>query len=132
MKRRAHIGDGPDDGSILIETLIAAAILAAILGAAYQVTLESAARRDRIEARRYALMVARSALAAAGAATSLATGATEGVDGDDVWRVAAQPCGAGDRASPVGQLVCITVSVRSTRGGPPLVTLTTRRLAPAA
>jgi hypothetical protein len=74
-------------------------------------------------------MIARSELAAAGSALPLAPGTTQGVDGDDVWQVDMQPCGG---VSSAGVLYCIAVSVRSRSGGPPLIALNSRRLAPLA
>lgn len=120
-----------DDGSILIEALVATAIVAMILLATFQVSADSAARRRTLEARRYALMTARSQLAAVGFATPLAAGTTEGADDDQAWRIEIEPCGQG-AASTAGRLYCIAVSVRPLQGGPSLVTLTSRRLAPLA
>jgi hypothetical protein len=125
---RAPDQDAPatgDDGSVFIETLAALLLLAVALGGLFQVMADSAVRRREIEARLYALMVARSVLASAGAATPLAEGTAEGQDGDDVWRMEMRRCGSGG-----GGMYCVTVSVRDAAGGPPLAMLSTRRLAP--
>ncbi|MDR3509125.1 MAG: hypothetical protein P4L64_14625 [Caulobacteraceae bacterium] len=119
-------------GSVFIETLVATAIVALVLAAACQTVADSIARHQTMEARRYALMVARSQLAAVGSAIPLETGTTEGRDGDDIWRVDMGPCGSESAASTAGRLYCIAVSVRSAQGGAALVTLNSRRLAPLA
>lgn len=118
----------PDEGSIFIETLVALALLAMVLAGLYRVVADSAARRQQVEARRNALMVARSALATVGYATPYAVGATDGADGAQRWRIEMQPCGSAPRSA--GILYCVTVSVQDAAGGSPLVRLSTRRLAP--
>lgn len=118
-------------GSVFIEALVSAAIVAMILAAAFQVTADSAQRRRTLEARREALMIAQSELAAVGSALPVAPGSTEGAAGEDIWRVDMQPCGSG-RGSLAGRLYCVSVSVRSAVGGAPLATLNSRRLAPLA
>lgn len=130
MTRRGAATPPNDAGSIFIESLVALAVLAIVLAGAYRVLADSAARRHEVEARRYAVMVARSALATVGSATPFAAGATEGLDGPDIWRVEMQPCGSGSVGA--GVLYCIQVSVRAAAGGPALATLGTRRLAPLA
>ena len=117
-------------GSVFIEALIAAAIVSMILAAGFQVTADSANRRRMVEARRYALMVARSQMAAVGYSIPLTAGAAECRDGPARWRGAKEPCAraAGDTARRA--LYCVAVSMRDARGGPPLVTLKSRRLAP--
>ena len=160
-------------GSVFIEALIAAAIVSMILAAGFQVTADSANRRRMVEARRYALMVARSQMAAVGYSIPLTAGAADGRDGPahwrvdnpprareaggraprprgaagvhptprpagaaparhgpDLWRVDMQPCALEAGDSALGALYCVAVSVRDARGGPPLVTLKSRRLAP--
>ena len=117
-----------ETGSVFIETVVALALLAAVLAGTFQVLADSAARRHEIAARREALMVARSALETVGSATPYRFGATDGVDGQIMWRIQMQPCST-DR-SGAGALYCVTVSAGDARGGPPLVTLQTRRLAP--
>jgi hypothetical protein len=116
-------------GSVFIETLAALLLLAVALGGLFQIMADSAVRRREIGDRLYALMVARSALASAGAERPLAQGVAEGQDGADVWRMETRRCGP---ASEAGALYCVTVSVRDAAGGPPLATLSTRRLAPGA
>jgi type II secretory pathway pseudopilin PulG len=114
-------------GSIFLEALVATAIVALILGATFQTVADSANRHRRTEARRYAMMIARSQLAAVGSAVPLGTGTVKGTDGGDVWQVDMQPCGS---ASSAGVLYCIAVTVHGSDGGPPLISLNSRRLAP--
>jgi general secretion pathway protein I len=119
-----------EDGSVLMEALVSAAIVATMLVATYRVIGDSALRHQKVEARRYALMLARSQMAAVGTAIPLASGLAEGNDGEDIWRVAMEPCGSG--ANAAGVLYCVTVSVSSAQGGGPLLTLSSRRLGPLA
>lgn len=118
---------GGDEGSVFIEALVATAIVAMILTATFQIVGDSAARRRTLEARREALLTAQSELAAVGSEIPLSPGAVEGSDGERTWRVDMQPCGGGGSA---GRLYCVEVSVRPPQGGPSLVSLSSRRLAP--
>jgi hypothetical protein len=127
MISRAEGAGAGDTGSIFIETLAALTLLTVMVAAVCQIVADSATRRREIDARLYALMVARSALASAGAETPLANGAAEGQDGADVWRMEMRPCGP---RSDVGVLYCVSVAVRDAAGGPPLAILSTRKLAP--
>ncbi len=131
MSRRPETSPLADEaGSVFIEALISLALLAGILAAVYQVSAVSAARHRAIEARRQALMVARSVLASVGSAAPLAAGMSQGANNGEVWRVETARCGApGDSAA--GLLYCVTVSVGEP-GGPALVTLVSRRLGPLA
>jgi Tfp pilus assembly protein PilX len=119
-----------EDGSILVEALVSAALMALVLGGMFRVTADSAARHHMVEDRRYALMLARSQLAAVGSAIPLSTGAVEGSDAGEVWRVETSPCGSGEDDKSVGVLYCVVVSVREAGTAAPLVTLSSRRLAP--
>jgi hypothetical protein len=119
-----------DDGSVLVEALVSTAVAALVLMAAYQVVEGSAERHALVETRRYALMVARSELAQAGTAIPLTRGGGEGREDGLFWRLDAQPCGPA--RSTTGVLYCVTVSVRKSVDTPPVVTLASRRLAPAA
>ena len=116
-------------GSVLLETVVALSLLAMVFAGLCQVMAASAVRRQQVEARRYALMTARSTLAGVGFATPLSPGSVEGADGAYRWRVDMQPCGSGP--SGAGVLYCVRVSVLG-QEGPPLVSLSTRRLAPRA
>ncbi|MFZ0267903.1 hypothetical protein [Caulobacter sp.] len=116
-----------EEGSILVEALVAAALVALILTAAFRVMADSAMRQRGIEDRRTALMVARSQLTAVGAALPATPGRIGGVDGDYVWSLKVEDCPE-DGESAAGALRCATVSVRRTDGERPLVTLASRRL----
>jgi type II secretory pathway pseudopilin PulG len=119
-----------EEGSVLVEALIAAAIVAMVLVAVFQIAADSAARRHGVETRRHALLIAQSQLAAVGSTVPLAPGAVQGRDGDEVWRIDMQPCNAGQGASAAGRLFCVDVSVRPAEGGAPWASLSSRRLAP--
>lgn len=121
---------GRDEGSVLVEALAATAIVAMILLATFQATADSAVRRRTLEQRRDALLIAQSELATAGSVLPLVAGAVEGREGDDIWRVEMQPCGAGQGAGAAGRLFCVTVAVRAAVDGAPLASLASRRLAP--
>lgn len=79
------------NGFALVETLIAAAIIAGMLGVVYQV-IETGARHSRtVENRRLAVMVAQSRLAAVGAAQNASLGETKGQTNGVRWRVEITP-----------------------------------------
>ena len=76
-----------ENGFSLIETLIATAIIAGMLGAVFQV-IETGARQMRaVEQRRVAILVAQSQLAAVDAAQSSSFGETRGVTDGVRWRI---------------------------------------------
>ena len=64
-----------DSGSVFLDTMIAAAIVALTLGVMFRTISDSAARQRTIEARRSAYLVAQSELASVGSAIPLAPGA---------------------------------------------------------
>jgi general secretion pathway protein I len=120
-----------DEGSVLIESMIAAAVVAIMLGGLYQTIGASAQRHRMIEARRAALMIAQSELASVGADIPVATGRTSGVSGGYIWEVETAPYGAGGiTVSDAGRAALVTVSVSARDGGGPLATLRSVRLAP--
>jgi hypothetical protein len=111
-----------DEGSIVIEALVAALIVAAMAGTLFE-TIAGNARAERAAAGQgRALLVARSRLAAAGIDTPLAAGITEGRDGDLAWRVAVEPY-EGDGTSDVDPVSRVTVTVGAPGARAPLVTL---------
>jgi type II secretory pathway pseudopilin PulG len=74
-------------GFALVETLVASAIIAGMLGVVFQV-IETGARQIRsVENRRLAILVAQSQLAAVGAAQNNSFGETTGVTGGVRWRI---------------------------------------------
>ena len=119
-----------DRGSVFIESMVAAAIVAMGLAATFQAIGDSA-RRDRdAEAHRAALLVAQSELAAVGSEYPLHPGETAGGDGDFVWRIEVSPYSDGVASSAAGGLWRVSVAIRPRSGGPDLVTLQTLRLGP--
>ena len=123
---------GREDGSVFVESLVAAAVVALVLAATCRTVADSAARHRLIEARRTALMVARSQLAAVGFAIPVSAGVVSGSDAGYSWRADMAPCAFDQVANTAGQLYCVSVSVQSRDGGRPLATLNSRRLLPAA
>ncbi len=121
-----------DAGSAFIETLIAAAIIALVLGTTYRAVADSAARHRMAEARRAALLIAQSELAAVGAEIPMAPGRTTGVDGGYVWQVDVSPYSAAAQKSRAGDLYRVAVSVRPRAPSRGLASLDSLRLVPAA
>src|ERR1700761_8087789 len=103
MTRRSPIPALADQaGSVFIEAVVALALLAGILAAVYQVSAGSAARHRAIEARRQALMVARSVLASVGIAEPLSAGGMQGAADGQAWRIQTVRCGgSGDSTAGV-------------------------------
>ncbi|WP_419827477.1 hypothetical protein [Sphingomonas sp.] len=116
-----------EEGSIVIEAMVAALIVAALAGTLFETVAANARTGRRVAEAERALLVARSRLAAAGVETPLATGIVEGRDGDLAWRVAVEPY-EGDGASDVDPVSRVTVSVRDLRARVPLATLTSLRI----
>lgn len=79
------------DGYVFLEVLIAAAILALIVGAMLDAAAASARRTRAAVDARLALLVARSQLAAVGVTTPLAAGGASGTDAGLAWRVEIEP-----------------------------------------
>jgi type II secretory pathway pseudopilin PulG len=122
-----------DAGSALIEALVAAAIVAGVLGAVFESLSAAQQRQAGLEQRRAALMIARSRLAAVGAEIATSPGETDGVQGDFSWRVRIDS-GQTDAssASRAGPADLVTVSVRPLRQGADMVELKSLRFAAAA
>jgi len=76
-----------DEGSVLIEAMVAVAIIAAVLAVAYRSLGESALRVRAADSARTATMIAQSRLAAVGSDIPLAAGETKGTDGAFAWVV---------------------------------------------
>ncbi|MFY9352627.1 MAG: hypothetical protein WBL20_14650 [Sphingobium sp.] len=113
-------------GSILVETLIATAILAMILAAAFQTLHDSARRARRVSDQRIALLIAQSRLAEYPLNRPPASGSRSGTDHGFIWRVEVGPAGGGDRRTTVP----LAVSVSSPRD--PAVRVRLDSLRPAA
>jgi hypothetical protein len=123
-------------GSVLVEAMVGAAIVAITLASMYNAILESASHNRMAEERRYALMVAQSQLAMIGPIIPAVPGVTEGTEGDFNWRVTIEPYGAaaqqmpqlGKVPNPTGTLCLAHVAVSYGRR-PPLATIDTLILA---
>ena len=122
-----------DSGSVFIESMVAAAIVALSLAAMYRVIEDGAMRNRAVNEKQNALLVAQSELAAVGSAIPLAPGMTGGTEGPYAWRVDISPSDtAGNTASVAGPLWEVTVSVRPLDGGNAIVTLNSFALSPGA
>ena len=117
-----------DAGSVFVESMIAATIVAVALGGTFQVIGDGAARDRASQDRRLALLVAQSELAAVGAEIPLVSGQNSGLADDMTWRVDITPYGDGVDASAVGPLWRVSVTVRRRDGGPDLARLETLKL----
>jgi len=131
MRRRkdcAARNRGDDSGTAFVESIVAAAIVALALGSTWRVVADGAARDRGTEARRAALLVAQSEMAAVGADIPLAPGDASGESGDMAWRVEITPYDENAQNNQVGELLRVAVSVWRRDGGPSLVTLQSLRL----
>ena len=119
-----------DTGSILVEAMVAVAVIAMMLAVTYRSVGESVLRSRAAEASRTAAMIAQSRLAMVGAEIPLAPGDTTGVDGDFTWRVRIEP--APQEASATGVLLSVRASVRRRADAADRAVLATQRMAPVA
>jgi hypothetical protein len=115
-------------GSALVEAVVAAAVLAGVLGATFETVAAAQRRQAALDERRTALMIARSRLASVGAEIPVAPGELEGGQGGFTWRVRIEPSQAGD-APMSAPAELVTVSVAASHGGADLVVLKSLRLA---
>ena len=116
-----------DAGSVLVEAMVAVAIVAMMLAVSYRAVGDSVLRARAAEASRAAMMVAQSRLASVGPEIPLAPGQTTGVDGAFTWRIDIAP--ADEAPSGMGRLLSVTASVRD-RGPADRAVLRTLRLGP--
>jgi hypothetical protein len=121
-----------DSGSVFIESMVAAAIVALSLATMYRVIEDGAMRNRTVNEKQNALLIAQSELAAVGSAIPLATGMTGGTEGPYAWRIDISPSDAESPASSAGPLWQVTVSVRPLDGGNAIITLNSLALAPGA
>lgn len=108
-----------EQGYVFVETLIAAAIVAAMVAVMFQSVQAVTSRAHALDDRRLAMLIAQSQLAAAGVAL---TGSAAGVDGAFAWRVEAAP----DAGAETG---LERITVRVDKAGKPLASLSSLRLA---
>ena len=118
----------PDAGSVLVEAMVAVAVIAMMLAVTYRAVGDSVLRSRAAETSRTAAMIAQSRLAAVGAEIPLAPGATTGVDGDFTWRVDIEP--APEDPSTMGHLLSVTARVRDGKRATDRAVLRTLRLGP--
>lgn len=121
-----------DAGTMLVETLIAAAIVAVMLAAMYTSLAGSVERQRMVADRRQALMIARSELALVGAEVPATPGRTTGLSGPYAWQIDIAPYGGDLNASQAGPLGVVTVTVARSGQSRPLATLRTLRIMPSA
>jgi len=121
-----------DSGSILVDAVVASAIIAITLGATFEVLGSVRHRQGQMDDRREALLVARSEMAAVGSEIALAPGRSEGLAGDYVWRVEVTPYAQPGPASKAGDLALVRVSVSLRQDKTELTRLSTLRLMGAA
>lgn len=119
-----------ETGSILIEAMVAAAIVALMLGAMYRSIADDARGERMLAQKRAALLIAQSELDAAGTVAPLAAGVTAGIEDNFIWRMDMEPYASAQGSA--GKLWQVTVSVRPRDGNVSLVTLHTLALGPAS
>lgn len=116
-----------EEGFALAETLVATAIIAAMMGLAYQTIAANAQAARLMAERREAVLIAQSVLAEAIGPASDAGQLHGGRAGSLSWQVATNPYSTGARAGgpPLEQ---VTVSIFGERPQAAILTLTTLRL----
>ena len=116
-----------ESGFALAETLVATAIIAAMLGVTFQ-SIEAGARQTRqIEDRRKAMLVAQSQLTAVGSAQSTSFGETSGLTSGIRWRLSVQLYRANEPSGARLETVSVTAGLASDKRD--LVILNTIRVA---
>ena len=116
-----------ESGFALAETLVATAIIAAMLGVTFQ-SIETGARQTRlVEERRKAMLVAQSQLTAVGSAQSTSFGETNGITSGIRWRLSVQPYRANEPSGARLEAVSVTAGLASDKRD--LVVLKTIRVA---
>jgi hypothetical protein len=109
-----------------VETLVASAIIAAMLGVTYQAIQASARQSRMVEDRRLATLVAQTQMAAIGASVTGNFGETRGTTSGISWRIVAEPYRTAE--APSGRIKLDLISVSAGMGNRDLVTLRTLRL----
>lgn len=120
-----------ESGSVLIEALVACAIVAMLLGMTYQTIAGSAARARAADASRGALLTAQSVMAGVGSETPLIPGGSGGAQGDLVWQVEIGRYQSGFAGSAAGGLYSVSVEVRRRESQRVLASLHSLRVGPA-
>jgi hypothetical protein len=117
-----------ESGPVLIEAMVASAMVALMLGAMYTSIGDTTMRERVVAQKRVALLIAQSEMDAVGSTLPLAPGSTGGVNGPYTWRVSIEPYVAALGVSNAGPLLQVTVSVRESGSNVALVTLKTLAL----
>ncbi len=112
---------------MLVDALVAIAIMAVILTFAAQAAGDGARRTAASERSRLAVMEARSRLAEVGADIPLSPGRASGEGGDLVWLVDIAPADA-VTSGLTGGLLAVVVTVKARKGGAELATLRSLRV----
>jgi type II secretion system protein I len=113
-------------GFALVETLVATAIIAAMLGVTFQ-TVQNGARQTRmIEDRRRAMLVAESQLQAVGAGQSSSFGETRGLTSGIRWHLTLRPFRSDQPSGAPIQLVSVSAGLEGEKRD--LITLKTIRV----
>lgn len=117
-----------DAGSVLVEAMVAVAVVALVMGAGYVAIGSSALRAEAADRSRMAMLIARSQMAAVGAEVPLAPGDADGVEGGFRWRtsIAEEPA----EPSATGRLLRVTVTVVDGDAAPQRARLTSLRVEP--
>lgn len=118
---------GATGGFALIEVLVAALVLAAMLGAYFASASASLSAERQIAARREAALVARSVLDAGGAPGADAALAGGGRSGRYRWQVSVAPWPQDDGGAALERVEVVVTADGEAR---PLIRLATLRLAP--
>ena len=103
-----------EQGSVLVDALVAIGVMAVALTAAAQVMSDASRRMAAAEESRLALMEARSRLAEVGGDIPLQVGVVSGDDEGLFWRVEIEP--APGLSNQAGRLLDVTVNVADARG----------------
>jgi type II secretory pathway pseudopilin PulG len=98
-------------GFALVETLIAAAIIAGMLAAVFQVIQTGAQQNRSVEQRRLAILTAQSQLAAVGASENNRLGESRGVSNQISWRISITPRGRSRTSTARLEDVTVTTGI---------------------
>jgi hypothetical protein len=120
-----------DSGTIILETMIAAAVIAAILGAYFMTLTQSARQVGIAEQRRIEYRIAQSQMVAANIDQRLVTGTVSGVRQGYGWRTTVTPLPGIRQESAAGRLVSVAVTVWPQNNPASRVTLESVRLMPS-
>jgi hypothetical protein len=112
-----------ESGSVFVESMIAAAIVALALAAMYRAIGDGAMRDHKLNQKQTALLIAQSELSAVGSEIPLSVGTTGGTEGPYAWSVDIEPYNGENDASDAGDLYAVKVSVSPADGGQELVSL---------